>query len=799
MKLISEANEILDLSIVGGKGNHLQKLACWKAQVPEFFILTTESFRYFLQEKKIHPKVRERFKLFFSSHSKIALRSSMISEDNVDSSFAGMFETLLDVHKGNWEESLLHIYSSVHSPKVKEYINKKNIRVDLQMAVVAQVLVEVEKSGVIFTRSPVTPTSAIAIDAAFGMGEGVVSGFSDVDHYQLTRTRELIFKKINNETEVLNEQELNELIDTALTLEKKNGKPSDIEWGYRKGKLYVFQIRPITREFSPLTYFVDTNLSESYPGVVSPFTAGFVKKAYENVFKESAIIMGASLERLMKLSPHYEQLISCVDDHLYYNLEHYYAVIRALPGGEKNIENWHKMIGGKMGGVEIPFHDSTLAPHETLLAAYSLIKLTFTRQKTFGTFLERLEDIKKEIEKETRDCKNSLEIIFYLNHIIKRPLGFGLTVINDVFIMFGLGFLTRMLKAKGLEEDSVIDFLRTSEGVDSLKPLHLFNDLVKKLNPVFLEELARADLPFGSDPYSDFFRAMEKEGFREDVRRLSGFIETYGDRSFEELKLESLPMKNNPQLLHQLLKWGASNSSVTKESAKAKRDIPLSWPEKKMVAFTRDSIATREATRLWRGKFYHLIRELILKLADQLRQSDSSWKAFSTLDFFSLSHEEWMRFAKGEITTKEVQKLMEARAGWKSKKQQFPEVIAWVETESLPGVAISTDDSSSFKGQGVSSGVVEGTALVLESPDQALASELKDFILVTKNTDPAWVYIMSRSRGLISEKGSLLSHTAIIGRELNIPTVVGVKFATQKIKNGDRIKLDASKGTIQLL
>ena len=122
-----------------------------------------------------------------------------------------------------------------------------------------------------------------------------------------------------------------------------------------------------------------------------------------------------------------------------------------------------------------------------------------------------------------------------------------------------------------------------------------------------------------------------------------------------------------------------------------------------------------------------------------------------------------------------------------------------METESLPGVAISTDDSSSFKGQGVSSGVVEGTALVLESPDQALASELKDFILVTKNTDPAWVYIMSRSRGLISEKGSLLSHTAIIGRELNIPTVVGVKFATQKIKNGDRIKLDASKGTIQLL
>ncbi|MFP5387233.1 MAG: PEP/pyruvate-binding domain-containing protein [Bacteriovoracia bacterium] len=799
MKLISEETEILDVSLVGGKGNHLQKLVSWKAPVPEFFILTTESFRYYLKEKKIHPRIDERFRSFFMSHPKIALRSSMISEDDVDSSFAGMFETLLDVHEGNWVESLLHIYSSVHSPRVQEYIKKKNLLVDLQMAVVAQKLVEVEKSGVIFTRSPVTPTSAIAIDAAFGMGEGVVSGHADVDHYQVTRTRELILKRINNDVEVLNDLELNLLIDKALALEKENGKPSDIEWGFRKGELYVFQIRPITRDFLPLTYFVDTNLSESYPGTVSPFTAGFVKKAYENVFKESAIIMGASSEKFRKLSPHYEQLITCVDDHLYYNLEHYYAVIRALPGGEKNIDNWHKMIGGKMSGIEIPFHDTTLAPHETFLAAFTLAKLTLLRQKTFGPFLERLEKIKADVEVETRGLKSSHDIIFYLNDLINRPLGFGLTVINDVFIMLGLGFLTKVLKKKGLEEEAVIDLLKTSDGVDSLKPLHFFNELVKELDSHFLEELDKTDLSIGSDPYSAFFEAMEKKGYKEQVRRLSGFINTFGDRSFEELKLESLPMKNNPQLLHQLLKWGSNNIALTKESSKTKTEISLSWFERKVVSFTRDSIATREATRLWRGKFYHLIRELILKLSDELRLKDSAWKNFSTLDFFSLSHDEWLEFAKGELSATDARKLMENRAGWKNKKQQFPEVIAWVESEALPGVQVSSAASSSLNGQGVSSGVVEGVALVLETPDQALESDLNNFILVTKNTDPAWVYIMSRCMGLISEKGSLLSHTAIIGRELNIPTVVGVKFATQMIRNGDRLKLDATKGTVEIL
>ena len=90
-------------------------------------------------------------------------------------------------------------------------------------------------------------------------------------------------------------------------------------------------------------------------------------------------------------------------------------------------------------------------------------------------------------------------------------------------------------------------------------------------------------------------------------------------------------------------------------------------------------------------------------------------------------------------------------------------------------------------------------ALVLESPTEILGEELDNFILVTKNTDPAWIYIMSRSKGLISEKGSMLSHTAIIGRELGIPTLVGVKNATHQIKTGDKLRIDGSTGEVKIL
>lgn len=784
--------------MVGGKGAHLQKLVLWKAPVAPFFVLTTETFKYFIKHNSLPQEVTKRFSDFFENHPKIALRSSMISEDNADSSFAGLFETLLDVTKENWQTSLARIYSSVKSDRVVEYIERKKLRVDLQMAVVAQELIEVEKSGVLFTRSPVHPTSAVAIDAAFGMGEGVVSGHSDVDHYQFTRTKDLILVRAQNKSPVLSADEQSRLIDLALLMEKEIGIPSDIEWGIKNNQIYLFQIRPITRTFEPLTYFVDTNLSESYPGTVSPFTASFVQKAYENVFRESAELMGAHGSKLESMTIHYSKLISCVDNHLYYNLEHYYAALRSLPGGERNIDNWHKMIGGRITGQNIPMHRTELSGRETLSTIYALLSLALNRKKKFDPFLKNLELLRTGIESEMSEIRTSREAILFLEKLVDKPLGFGLTVVNDIFIMMGLGFLTRSLRARGIDEDKVIDLLKTSDGLDSVKPLEHFNELVKSLTPGFVEAFARENLQLGFNPYEQVFINLEKAGWTKDVSSLKHFLADYGDRSFEELKLESLPMRNNPVLVKELLLWASKNPSLTKISQKSESKIDLSWFLSKVISFTKESIAMREATRLWRGKFYHLLRQAVLNLGEKLKHEDPGWNKYEILDLFSINHHEWKAFSDGKLSKAEIQSLIEKRKGWQTKKQHYPEIIPWVASETLPDMNLVVS-TGSLEGQGVSAGIAEGMALVLENPNDALNSDLKNFILVTKNTDPAWVYIMSRSQGLISEKGSLLSHTAIIGRELNIPTIVGVKMATQKIKNGDRIRIDATKGTIEIL
>lgn len=798
MKLIAESHEISPVTLVGGKGYHLQKLLSWEAPVAPFLVITTEAHRYFKTHKKIPDGIRGRVEAFLRVHPKVALRSSMIAEDNLDSSFAGLFETLLNVNLENWEESLIRIWDSVHSSRVSEYIEKKNMTVSLEMAVVLQELIEVDKSGVLFTRSPVTPTAAVAIDAGFGLGEGVVSGHTDVDNYLLTRSKEIIAVKKNNQKQVLSKLEMDELMDLALHLEKEAKVSSDIEWGYKKGKLYLFQIRPITRSFEPLRYFVDTNLSESYPGVVSPFTGAFVKKAYENVFTESAIILGANGERLEKLKSHYAKLISSVDDHLYYNLEHYYAILRALPGGERNIENWHKMIGGKVESESIPYHPTELSELESLQTIFSLLKIAFRGQEIFPAFLTRLEVLKGEIESETNRLSDPDAIILYLNELIDRPIGFGLTVVNDIFIMMGLGFLTRVLKKKGVPEDQVIDLLKTSHGVDSTKPLQHLDELLADLSDEFIESLNKLPMRAGEDPYHDIFRNLSSRGWVKEVEALEKFLELYGDRSFEELKLESLPIKNNPSLLKELLVWARNNPPVSAPKITSNVRLDFNFLEKKILKFTREAIANREATRLWRGKYYHLLRKLILKLSSALHKTNSSWRDFSIYDFFSLSPIEWMKFREGSLSEGDVQKLMHERRSWQTKKKHFPEIIQWVEGESLPEKVKDTSHGS-LSGQGVSPGVVEGMALVLENPQDAFLGDYKDYILVTKNTDPAWVYIMSRSLGLISEKGSLLSHTAIIGRELNIPTIVGVKMATQLIKTGDRLRIDGTRGTIEKL
>jgi len=100
-------------------------------------------------------------------------------------------------------------------------------------------------------------------------------------------------------------------------------------------------------------------------------------------------------------------------------------------------------------------------------------------------------------------------------------------------------------------------------------------------------------------------------------------------------------------------------------------------------------------------------------------------------------------------------------------------------------------------GTGISTGTIEAECIVLFKPD--FDQPVQGKILVTRMTDPAWVFLMTRSVGLISEKGSSLSHTAIVGRELGLPVIIGATDATKILKTGMRIRMECNSGRIEIL
>ncbi len=796
---IIEAYSLCAKEIVGGKGFQLQQLHSWGINIAPFVIISTSIFEKVKREGLIPLEIKTEIENFIKKNGKVVLRSSMVGEDQADASFAGLFETIFNLDVSNWEAALLKIYESVESERVLRYIDKMKIKTSLKMAVVVQKEIQVVKSGVIFTRNPISPTSLIAIDAAFGMGEGVVSGHADIDHIILNRMGEI---QARQGGEVLDSSEINQLYQQGLKLEIKMACPSDIEWGFYKNKLYIFQIRPITRPFEALGFYADTNLSESYPGVVSPLTARFVQKAYENVFLESAEHLGMRPERIEKLKPHTKSLISCIDSHLYYNLEHYYAALRASPGGENNIKNWHKMIGGKIENIDVPYHETQGNFFDNLLTAFHFFKIAALRNKIFPDLMSSFKLKIEEIKIETSNLASSRQTILYLTQLLNRKMNFGLTIINDFFIMIGLSVLEKSLLKRSLPQHLLVEILKTDKNVDSVKPLEEFQKLIGDLSHEFIDIFISIEVPKSLNPYDELFLKLNEKDYGEEVKKVQRFLNEYGDRSFEELKLESLPLKNAPKILQELMKWSRKFESHFNRSTVIRSelyDINFSSFERWILRFTKECIEYRESSRLWRGRFYQLYRELIIKLAHQLKSESSGFKDIELRDFFSINHEEWFSFAKDEMSQDEILHLMRTR-DWKSKITHYPEFLITVESEAQAfhqnwGVNILCE----FKGLGVSPGEASGVALVLDSPQDIFKYDFKKFILVTKNTDPAWVYIMSQSQGLVSEKGSLLSHTAIIGRELGLPTIVGVKEATRLLKTGDHIRIDGRTGRIEVL
>ena len=201
----------------------------------------------------------------------VAVRSSATAEDSAEASFSGQQETFLNV-KGKSEliESVKKCWASLFTPRSIYYRIKKGFKHEsVLIAVVVQIMINSDKSGVIFSKDPMEKSNDVVVEAVYGLGEGIVSGRIEPDHYVVDRelvikSRKIAEKKVaivrssegkttivklteeRARQQVLSEYEVKKLADYALKLEEHYKKPQDIEFAISANEIYIVQTRPIT-------------------------------------------------------------------------------------------------------------------------------------------------------------------------------------------------------------------------------------------------------------------------------------------------------------------------------------------------------------------------------------------------------------------------------------------------------------------------------------------------------------------------------------------------------------------------
>jgi pyruvate,water dikinase len=302
------------LTVAGGKGASLCKMFQNSFSVPEGFVVTAPTFTEFMNSNSLFTQVFELIdtinfdnecsieevsekirniiinskipndiaediidsykKLTGQKDMPVAVRSSSTSEDLDDASFAGQQETFLYVVGiDDILDKVKRCWASLYNGRAIYYRKKKGFdEKKIAIAVVVQKMINSEKSGVMFTVNPITKSREhVTIEAAWGLGEGIVSGIVTPDSYIVDkRTKEIIEEYVSEKElmvvrkksmkgveevqvpedkkniRVLENDNIGELIDLANQLEAFFGKPQDVEWAIENDKLYLLQSRPIT-------------------------------------------------------------------------------------------------------------------------------------------------------------------------------------------------------------------------------------------------------------------------------------------------------------------------------------------------------------------------------------------------------------------------------------------------------------------------------------------------------------------------------------------------------------------------
>ena len=788
-KIINE-NMSYSRSDIGGKAHNLLILKEKEFLVPNFFVIPhnqIESLRFEELSKKIINNIKNK-------KTELIIRSSAIGEDGSGHSFAGMFESARIKNNNHIEKELKKVLEASNSDRISFYLKYKKIKERPRLSVIVQDFIEGDVSGVIFTSMTKGAKKGTLINSNFG-SSSVVDG-SDVDSFFISEKR-TISKKIINNKPSLTEEQIKSLFELGKKVEKIFSSSQDIEFTIKDSKIYVLQTRPVTSELTrDLRIWDNSNIAESYSGIVLPLTASYARYAYKETFMDLARRSLVNEKKIREYENVFENLLGFFYGRFYYNMINWYKMMTLFPGYERNKKNFEEMISAKSRTKLDNEHKENVSTYFKL-KYYLMLTIRYPFfNKEVENFISHVQSYNSNFNKIDLNNMTSKELIDLYYESTKQLLKkWSITIENDFLLMTFFGFLRKFCNKNNLSKEDFLFLVSNIKNVVSCEQVNSLKELSENLkNHKKLFELAN------NKKYRLCLQEIQKNPEYKDLKlKISKYLEKYGGRFANELKLETEDLETNPEFMIRLLLSYSKNNAVEKPEIQhkdfnlsLKKSIKLKYLTNKIKHYAR----RREELRLLRAQSFSLARKLFKAMGDRF---ENQGILDDSRDIFHLEVDEIKRQIEGSSVTLNLKEIVNLRKRQYEdfRKKEIDDIFF---TEGDPYLSLSTktldENDSENKGEGCSPGIIKGKIKILDSFNIPENEEYE--IIVTKHTDPGWTPLFGLCKGLIVEHGGLLSHAAIISRELNLPCVIGIKNATRNFKDGQIVTINGYTGEVKI-
>lgn len=803
--MIVAMDKAAETPATGGKAMALGRLVAAGFDVPRFFVVSGTPDAAALEAA-----------LADLGDGPFAVRSSGLQEDGVAHSHAGQFESILNVAREDVAAAIARVAASGETEGIAAYRAERGLGEGDRPAVIVQFMVPADFAGVAFSADPVAGRrDRIVVSATEGLGDRLVAGEIDGTTWWIDAAREAVVET-SGEGDLLNAVQIAAVVALVRRVEQALGVPQDIEWAFAGERLHLLQARPITSPLRDapvadpgLAVFDNSNIVESYPGIVSPLTFSFASYAYARVYMSFVALLGVRAETVRQNRTVFENMLVRVNGRVYYNLGNWYRALALLPGYALNRRYMETMMG-----VGAPLPDTvtagiggTPATGWAKLREYAriagvalgLVREGFKLPATAKDFRARLDRALAATTPERLQAMPLTELAAEYRRIESDLLDrWDAPIVNDFLCMIAFGASRRLLEKwlgeYGLQIQN--DVLIGQGDIISARPAQMIRAMgaITATDPALIAALETDDRT-----------AIVASAL---AAPIAAYIAEFGDRCTEELKLESVTLDEDPRSLHAAIAAAARTGAVPPPRTSdpfARLDAALKGkPIKRRIArvmlrWAKARVRDRENLRYERTRIFGRARRLMLAVG---RQFHAHGLIADPRDIFLLTIHDVLGSIEGFATSSDLAGLADLRRAEMVRAAACYDpderILVHGPAFTAAGVAavpVAAEEGAERKGTGCSAGRVTAVARVVRDPrTQHIAS---GEILVARHTDPGWIALFASASAIVVERGSLLSHSAIVARELGIPCVVGLKGATEWIEDGETIEVDGASGFVR--